>query len=47
MHAELREATGQIYDGVYSKSLNPSSFLGEVTPAESQGSDELRLYSSM
>ena len=47
MHAELGEATGQTYDAVYSESLNPSSFLSEVTPAESQDSDELCPYSSM
>ena len=46
-HAELGEATGQTYDGVCSESLNPSSFLGEVTPAESQNSDELCPYSSV
>ena len=44
-HAELGEATGQTYDAVYSESLNPSSFLGEVTPAESQDSDGLCPYS--
>ena len=46
-HAELGEATGQTYDAVYSESLNPSSFLSEVTPAESQDSDELCPYSSI
>ena len=36
-----------IYEAIYSESLNPSSFLGEVTPDESQYSDELCPYSSI
>ena len=36
-----------IYEAIYSESLNPSSFLGEVSPDESQYSDELCPYSSI
>ena len=38
---------GNIYEAIYSESLNPSSFLREVSPDESQYSDELCPYSSI
>ena len=38
---------GNIYETIYSESLNPSSFLREVGPDESQYSDELCPYSSI
>ena len=38
------DVVNNIYEAIYSESLNPSSFLGEVSPDESQYSDELCPY---